>query len=140
MNHGLFVSWDNQRKDRKRVVPVNEPPEYDYLRKNYVVYEIGQGDAYKLPYRVSLEGKVLTDEDVVQVEITIGTHVKLMPEITYDSECGYWLYPITQAESMAFPVGPVRTQVRVKLNNGDVFGQDIGVICILARSSTDILE
>ena len=140
MNHGLFVSWDQQKRDRKRVVPVNEPPEYDYLRENYIVFEIAQGDAYELPYHLTFEGDTITDEDVLQVEIAIGTLIKMMPDIRYSAARECWLFPLTQEESMAFPAAPVRTQARIKFNNGNVLGGVFGVICILARSSTDILE
>ena len=93
--------------------------------------DITQGDQYSLPVRIHACGQTLTDEDLDVVEVTLGTLRKTTPEITYSSERHEWLVPLTQAETLAFPIGPLSVWVRVRFKGGDVISapaQSINVI------------
>lgn len=89
---------------------------------------IKQGDAFALPIRISVDGEPLTARDLVlirSVEFMISEDIrKVYPaDVTFDSETGVFLVPVTQQETFALEEGQqIRLDVRVAFSGGDVVG------------------
>lgn len=99
-----------------------------------------QGDSYNLGIRLLNNAQQpITPEDVEDVEITIGWESKRykLRQLTYYE--GMWLYPISQAESLAQWPGQVEAQVRIKWNNGFVEGQPLQGIQFQQSRSKEVL-
>lgn len=82
-----------------------------------------QGDKYALPIEIKLKkgSTVITDQSVVKVRIKLGNVDDNWPNggVTFDSESQKWLFPLTQAQTLA--MDHVRFQVRIVFANGDIF-------------------
>lgn len=99
-----------------------------------------QGDSYNLGIRLLNNAQQpITPEDVEDVEITIGWESKRykLGQLMYYE--GMWLYPISQAESLAQWPGKVDAQVRIKWNNGFVEGQSLQGIQFQQSRSKEVL-
>lgn len=99
-----------------------------------------QGDSYDLGIRiVNNAGSSVTQNDVIDVEITIGRVSKSLSngQVRYDS--GVWLYPISQKESMAILPGKVSAQVRVVWNDGSIEGTRIDGVRMHESLSREVL-
>lgn len=82
---------------------------------------IKQGDAYKLPIKVNLNGAAVDINAVEKVEFVLGGITKLYPnEVEYVN--GEFLYPLTQENSFSFEEGSVDLDIRVKFVGGNVQG------------------
>lgn len=106
--------------------------------------EIMRGDAYIYGFRIKDEsGNLVTDEDVLDVEISLASILKTYAkgEVTYEGE-GVWGYPISQKESFSYPA-KVRAQVRVKFksddNNDLVIGRKVLDIPVVSSDSKEEL-
>lgn len=101
-----------------------------------------QGDSYgkefKLRYK---DGPVITPDDVMDVEVTIGSLSKTLKknEIHYDSSLESWIFPISQEESFKFPAARLKSQVRIKWLNGEVEGADLEDIYVEESRSKAVL-
>lgn len=95
-----------------------------------------QGDAYSLGIEIrNNAGSIVTPEDVLEVEITIGGIRKTYSggDVTYYSE--KWLFPMSQEESFSIRPMAMNAQVRVVWRNGAVEGRRLhGVIMEESRS------
>lgn len=82
-----------------------------------------QGDQYPVPVYITSQGTYLDLSEISTVEITLHNITKRYPdEITYDSDMGAFLMPITQEESFSFPVKKrLYAQSRVLYNDGTVY-------------------
>lgn len=101
-----------------------------------------QGDAYSLEIEIlNGEQDAVTPEDVVDVEITIGSLSKTYAsdEVSYDEEREKWLFPLTQEETFKFYPARVKAQARVVWKNGDVEGASLGTINVLESISKEVL-
>ena len=91
---------------------------------------IMQGDQYGIPFTIrDGEGNVLTEEDLEDVEIVIGSVKKRLAngEIQYRKADQAFVFPITQQESFSMFYRKQRAQVRVKFRGtGEVAGKDLG--------------
>ena len=88
-----------------------------------------QGDQYALPITVKTKaGLTITDEDVSKVRIKLGEVDDNYPDgdVTYDSDTGKWLLPLTQEQTLQME--HVRLQVRVVYPNGDIINSAPQVI------------
>ena len=84
---------------------------------------IKQGDQYYLPIYIKSDGSPLDVDDVSEVEFVLGKIIKTYPdEVSYDSEEGAFLFPITQEETFAMRDIDVKFDVRVKFKNQSVVG------------------
>lgn len=85
---------------------------------------IKQGDSYSLPIAVTLNGGNLNIKEIETVEICLGKVRKLYPgEVSYDSENGEFLVPLTQKDTMKMPAGRyMELDVRFKFVTGEVIG------------------
>lgn len=85
---------------------------------------IKQGDSYSLPITVTLNGGNLNIKEIETIEICLGKVRKLYPgEVSYDSENGEFLVPLTQRDTMSMPAGRcAELDVRFKFVTGEVVG------------------
>ncbi len=83
-----------------------------------------QGDAFRLPVRVTLNGAVLDAASVETAEFCVGGLRKLFPgEVAFSEDEQQFYVPLTQKETLAFPPnGAVPVDVRVRFIGGDVLG------------------
>lgn len=99
-----------------------------------------QGDSYYLGFTVKNNaGAVVTPEDVLDVEITVG-HLRktyLRGEIVYGEE--RWYFPLSQAETFAYWPQAVKGQIRVRWKNGIVEGKAIRGLRINESISKEVL-
>ena len=98
---------------------------------------IMQGDNYEIPFTIKDEnGESLTNGELLSVEFAVGNLIKTTPEIYYDSSKNKWKFPLTQEEAFSFEGGaPVTAQIRVKFNNGDIVGAEVGFINVVESIS-----
>lgn len=97
-----------------------------------------QGDSYSLQIYITQEGVPVTPETAEAVEIVLGPYCKRYPqELSYQD--GFWLFPLSQAESLALMSGRQPCQVRVKFAGGDVLGTDVGMLDVRDSLSREVL-
>lgn len=100
-----------------------------------------QGDSYKIPIEILAENGATDPTVFDEVEIVVGSMRKTMTsgEITYSQEDKFFLFPVSQKETMNLPQ-MVKAQVRVKLNGSeDVIGIDLGEIDVAKTMSKAVL-
>lgn len=99
-----------------------------------------QGDQYRVPLQLTLNGEIVTDEIVENVEVMLGNIRKTKEEnvVTYDALQEAWLISLTQQDTFLLR-GSIKVTVRCKFNSGDVIGVDLGMIDILHSASKVVL-
>ena len=80
---------------------------------------IRKGDAYALPVLIKSDDTAITAADVSGARIGIGSIVASYPDGQLRYEGGYWLLPITQAQSYTLPQGDVYYQAQIQLATGE---------------------
>ena len=101
-----------------------------------------QGDSYGIKIEIlNSENSIITPDDVSDVEVTIGSVRKTYSsgEVTYNSDIGKWVFPLTQEETFKFPASRVKAQVRVVMKSGDIHGASIGEISVSESISKEVL-
>lgn len=99
-----------------------------------------QGDSYQLGVKIlNNAGSIVRQEDVIDVEITIGRVSKTLSKGQLRFENNSWVYPVTQSESMKILPGVVPAQVRVVWKNGAVEGKKIEGIRMHESLSKEVL-
>ena len=85
-----------------------------------------QGDQYSIPVYVTSQGTYLDLSEISTVEITLHNITKKYPgEVTYDSDSGAFLFPMTQKESFSLPKKKrLYAQSRIMYNDGTIYGTD----------------
>ena len=75
-----------------------------------------QGDQYSIMLAIQKDGHALTPDDVVGVKVSIAGIEQSYPGngLTYDETLECWLFPVTQAQTLAMS-GQVPAQVQVNL-------------------------
>ena len=107
---------------------------------------IMQGDQYSIPFYINYidkknDNKVcLTPEHITCLEICVGYLRKTTPSIIFNSEEGFWEFPLTQEESLGFEQKTVEVKIRVALITGDVIGKKVGTIRIENSTSKEVLS
>ena len=99
-----------------------------------------QGDAYSLGFTVKNNAEsIVTPDDVIDVEITIGHLRKTYSsgQVTYYD--GRWFFPISQTESFDYWPKATKAQIRVKWRNGIVEGKEIHGVRINESISREAL-
>lgn len=83
-----------------------------------------QGDAFRLPVRVTLNGVPLDAGSVETAEFCVGGLRKLYPgEVELSEEERLFYVPLSQEETLAFPANSaVAVDVRVRFAGGGVLG------------------
>lgn len=99
-----------------------------------------QGDSYFLGFSLTNNaGQPITPEDVLDVEITVGSLTKRKNDgkLIYDN--GMWMFPLNQAESMEMRPGRKDAQARIKWASGAVEGQPVYGVIVLESKSKEVL-
>ena len=75
-----------------------------------------QGDQYAIRVDIKQGGSALEPADVAGVKVQLGDIMREYPDggLTYDSTLESWLFPVSQAETLALE-GTVSAQVQVNL-------------------------
>lgn len=97
-----------------------------------------QGDSYSLQIYIAQEGAAVTPETAEAVEIVLGDYRKSYPG-ALNYEDGFWLFPLSQRESLDLASGRQPCQVRVKFVGGDVLGTDVGMLDVRDSLSREVL-
>lgn len=99
-----------------------------------------QGDSYYLGFTVKNNaGSIVTPEDVLDVEITIG-HLRKryqLGEVVFGDD--RWYFPLSQAETFGYWPRAVKAQIRVRWKNGIVEGKVIHGVRINESISKEVL-
>ena len=101
-----------------------------------------QGDSYSLPIEIlKVDGTLVTDADVSNVEITIGHLRKTYADgaVKYDSTAGAWKFPLSQEETFQYLPASVRGQVRLVWKNGEVEGIPLDGVRVKESISKEVL-
>lgn len=99
-----------------------------------------QGDGYGLPIEIRrADGTVVTEQEVADVEVTLGSVRKTyrQGEVTFDH--GQWFFPVTQQETFSLPAERLRCQVRILWPDGSVEGVSLGEILVTESLSREVL-
>lgn len=99
-----------------------------------------QGDSYHLGFTVKNNaGSIVTPEDVLDVEITVGHLIKTYRkgQIVYGEE--RWYFPLSQTETFGYWPKAVKAQIRVRWKNGIVEGKTIHGLRIHESISKEVL-
>lgn len=87
--------------------------------------KIKQGDAYKLPIKLTVGGEFVDIQDIQTVEVYVGSNIrKTYPgDIEYNAGDQMFYMPLTQDETFSLEANSgVSVDVRVKFTGGDVIG------------------
>lgn len=99
-----------------------------------------QGDSYNLGIHIlNNAGSPVTPDDILDVEITIGSITKSYLKAQLLFEEGVWMFPLTQAETQGFWPGPLKSQVRVRWTNGAIEGKPLFGIVVNEGISKEVL-
>ena len=99
-----------------------------------------QGDSYGIKIDVlDSAGAAVTESDVTEVEIAIGSLIKTYSRGEVKFSDGQWIFPLSQKESFKLPATNVKAQVRVVLKNGAVEGASLGDIRVHESISKVVL-
>lgn len=100
-----------------------------------------QGDGYSLPIEIyRADGTVVTEEEVADVEVTLGNLRKTLKqgEVTFSD--GKWQFPVIQQETFSLEAQRQRCQVRVLWLDGTAEGVSLGEILVTESLSREVLE
>lgn len=99
-----------------------------------------QGDSYYMGFTVKNNaGSIVTPDDVLDVEITIG-HLRKsyrLGEIVFGDD--RWYFPLSQEETFGYWPRAVKSQIRVRWKNGIVEGKVIHGVRINESISKEVL-
>lgn len=99
-----------------------------------------QGDAYNLGFTITNNaGAVITPDDIIDMEITIGHLSKRYREAQLSYDNGRWLFPFTQKETFSYWPKNVKGQIRIMWNNGVIEGKAINGLRINESISKEVL-
>lgn len=98
------------------------------------------GDAFALPIEIETESGIAGAGSFESVEVCIGCLSKTTTdgEVTYDEENGVYNVALSQEETFRLR-GKNLVQVRVKLANEDVLGEEVGYLVIEGSLSKAVL-
>ena len=99
-----------------------------------------QGDSYRLPIQVTMNGEVVTLTMVEDVEVMLGSIRKTLYDgsVSYDDTQEAYLVSLSQEDTFRLR-GGANVQVRVKFLSGDVLGVDLGYVDIKSSASKVVL-
>lgn len=87
-----------------------------------------QGDQYSIRVCIKKEGVALAPADIVGLKIKVGNIEDSYPagNISYDSESGKWLFPVTQEQTIALEgVQLAQVQVNFGGNPAQIVGSKV---------------
>lgn len=90
-----------------------------------------QGEQYAIKIEIYNEDAQVTPENCDDIKIKVGTIEKTHSagELSYSTEEEAWLFPLTQAETLAFCGGRIERQRQVKIA-GNIFSTAKSIILI----------
>ena len=99
-----------------------------------------QGDSYRLPIQVTMNGEVVTLNMVEDVEVMLGGIRKTLGDgsVSYDDAQEAYLVSLSQEDTFRLR-GGANVQVRVKFLSGDVLGVDLGYVDVISSASKVVL-
>ena len=99
-----------------------------------------QGDSYRLPIQVTMNGDIVTLNMVEDVEVMLGSIRKtfLDGSVSFDEIQEAWLVSLSQEDTFRLR-GGANAQVRVKFLSGDVLGVDLGYVDVKSSVSKVVL-
>lgn len=97
-----------------------------------------QGNTYKLPVKLTINGETVTNKDVKKVEFSLGKVVKTYPENVEFKDEAFEVY-LSQEETFSLEGIPA-CQVRVLFNDDSVKCTAINRISIMECISKVVLE
>ena len=99
-----------------------------------------QGDSYNLGIRIlNNAGSPVTDQDVADVEITIGSLRKRWAQAQLQYYEQLWLFPVSQSETFSCLPAAAKAQVRVKWKNGVIEGAPLYGVRMQESISKEVL-
>lgn len=100
-----------------------------------------QGDAYKIPFEIKVDGEVANSETFTDVEISVGNIIKTMSsgDVKFDTEQNAFMFPITQQETFTLRNTPQKVQIRVKYEDGNVYGVQPENVDVIGSVSKAVL-
>ena len=99
-----------------------------------------QGDCCDLGIRIlNNAGSAVTDQDIDDVEITIGPLRRTYREAQLRFADGLWLFPISQKDSLRCRGPHLKAQVRVKWRGGVVEGCPLYGVYLRESISKEVL-
>lgn len=98
------------------------------------------GDAFGLPIEISLEDRIATAGDFEEVEVFVGCVCKTASDgdVVYDEESEAFIVSLSQEDTYRLR-GKNSVQTRVKFANGDVLGEEAGMLVIGGSLSKAVL-
>lgn len=99
-----------------------------------------QGDAYELGIRIlNNAGSPVTEADIEDVEITVGSLTKTYRNAQLRFFDGLWLFPVSQSESFSCRAAALPAQVRVKWKGGVIEGTPLYGVRLQESISKEVL-
>ena len=91
------------------------------MKSQRSLMRIQQGDQYAIPFPIYVGDALATPENVAGVRIKINDTMHDYPdgELSYDSDRNVWQYPLSEENTMSWPLAELPAQVGVKLDNTD---------------------
>lgn len=102
--------------------------------------QIKQGDSYKIPIALSMDGQPIPADTVNKIELYFGSNRKLYPgDMTFAD--GVLSLPLTQQDTLKLNAGArIPIDIRIKFNSGDVYGIPTKMSASIADAvSTEVL-
>lgn len=99
-----------------------------------------QGDSYNLGFTVTNNaGSVVTPNDIIDMEITIGHLVKRYSNSEITFKDGRWMFPLSQKETFGYWPSVPKCQIRIKWANGVIEGKPIYGVRVNESFSKEVL-
>lgn len=80
-----------------------------------------KGSAYSIPFLIKSGKTTITNENVASVRLGLGNLTASWPGGRLRYSGGYWLFPVTQAQSYALPQGETYYQAQIQMASGETF-------------------
>lgn len=98
------------------------------------------GDSCNLPIKIFIASGQANASDFTDVEVHVGHVRKTLygGEITFDTESGAFLVPLTQEETFSLR-GRQKINVRCKFPGGNVIGADLGTVVFEPSLSKEVI-
>lgn len=105
------------------------------------VATISQGDQYAIPVQILLNDQPAGPGDFEDVEISIGSTSKRYSDsgLHYSESEKAYMFPVTQQETFKLCAAPMKAEVRVKFENGDVIRAGLDTVEVAASISKAVL-
>lgn len=78
-----------------------------------------KGSAYSIPFLLKSGKTTITNENVASVRLGLGNLTASWPGGRLRYSGGYWLFPVTQAQSYALPQGETYYQAQIQMASGE---------------------